>query len=269
MVLDSAQVIYIIGITLSCISLYIFLAVLILSKKFRNLPGRNLLSLCIARIFVSLLSSYSFVQSECYKTKYIVKLMLYFAFCFFIWNVVIAYDTWRTLRISTTKCLVVSGSRWKRFLAYSILGWILPFFVSISSDTKLWMPMILYSYKTPDFSIVIADFTFHLFILIIISNVFFSSGSLYYIWKNNNSIRSVDASSGLNFIQNFGLPLRLLLFSGYFSLFQLLLLILRCSEAFFYFSTINAYQGILFTFLFTYRRNVIECIDVGKNSIKG
>lgn len=270
-ILDSAHLLLRVGVILSSISLYFFLAVLILSKKFHNLPGRNLLSYCVSKIFVVTLHSLGLMEKDYYDNKYFVKSMKYSFFCMYTWNVLIAYDVWRTVRISSTEFLIVSGNRWRRFLIYSTLGWILPFFMNMS-ETILWMPMDYYlmkkSLEYPNLSTVFTDFTFHLFIFAFISNIFFSSGSLYYIWRNYKSIHNMNSSnnsSGISFIVNFGLPLKVLMFGGYSSLLGALLFFFGSTKVVFYFSVAYSYQGVFITFLFIYGRNVFECINVGKN----
>lgn len=249
-------------------SLSFFIAVLLLSKKFHNLPGRNLLSFCISRLLLIRIYSHALATGGYINNEILAKLSLYFYLCSYTWNLIIAYDTWRTVRISSTQCLTVSGDRWRRFWVYSFFAWLSPL-ISLTPYVNSWVIMKnIRSYQIGKNEAVDLDYTAYLFLFANLGNIYFGNASLYYIWRNGNSIQRKQTPER-NFIENFALPMRLLLFGGYFMLIGMLFWFLQWGEWAFYISVIVSYQGTLMTFLFTYRKNVFESIDVSRYNIKG
>lgn len=115
------------GLGLSCVCLLLHLGAFLLVPDLRNLSGKNLASLCIV-----LLAAYTtFILSvfgepgkrECFI---LAAAMYYFFLSSFCWMSVMAFDIWRTLRMATSELRVSVGGQWRKFVAYSLYGWVLP-----------------------------------------------------------------------------------------------------------------------------------------------
>ncbi|XP_066941803.1 uncharacterized protein [Macrobrachium rosenbergii] len=111
--------------SLSVVCLLFHLVISVLSKELRSLPGRNLASLCL-----SLLLSYiTFITGPFLESKttacYVSASVMYFSWMSsFCWMSVIAFDTWWCFEKTAQDFHRAQGSRWFRFLLYSISSWL-------------------------------------------------------------------------------------------------------------------------------------------------
>ncbi|XP_076028626.1 uncharacterized protein LOC143017726 [Oratosquilla oratoria] len=117
----------IVGLSISSVCIVLHLLAFVVVPELRNLSGKNLASLCVA-----LLTAYvAFIlgqfgepgKPECFV---LAAVMYYFFLASFCWMNVMAFDIWRTLRMATSELRVSTGRQWKKFVAYSFYGWILP-----------------------------------------------------------------------------------------------------------------------------------------------
>lgn len=241
------------GYIISTPFLYFFLAVLLLSEKFHNLPGRNLTSLCFSWAAINtihifrLLTKCNALHSE-----------LYFLLCECAWYFIISYDTCRTVSRSTNKLIVSSGNKWKRFLAYFTFGWLFPLLLILVFPVHLTEYLFPKGFHYENWSSFITDLRIHCVVYLIMSN-YFSVSSLYYIWRSKYSMRQWKSQDG-KFIVNFTLPMKLLLISGIILCFNVISSIFEWPTASYIFYIMYCYQGFMITTLFTYRRGVLQSI---------
>ncbi|XP_064083997.1 uncharacterized protein LOC135199786 [Macrobrachium nipponense] len=112
-----------ISVSMACLLLH--LAISVLSKELRSLPGRNRASLCL-----SLLLSYiTFITGPFLETNttacYVSASVMYFSWiASFCWMTVIGFDTWWCFEKTATDFHLAQGSGWFRFLLYSVSSWL-------------------------------------------------------------------------------------------------------------------------------------------------
>lgn len=261
---SSSDAIKLIGMNISTISLYILLAVFLLSEKFHNLPGRNLTSLCISWIgFYTINLLFDGFNYNCPNSDLLLKLWLYFMINGFAWNFIISYDTWRTVRMSFNKCVVSKGSRWKRFCAYSIFAWIFPILLVKRNNDYSWATQS-YDYDSFNiyaFSNFLTDSLIFPIIMLIVSNFIFSVSSLYRIWRNKYYTRNMQRSTETKFIEEFNLLMKFILIGG---LIPILCTIFACFELHIcvtLLENVYAYQGFILTLLFITQKDIIRSIS--------
>lgn len=116
-------------ICLSIIGLLFTLAVYSAVPRLRNVPGKCLMSLSVAKISANLcfLSSHAVYNShhEYWSCRVIGILRHYFILTMFLWTVVIAFDCYRTFR-SSKSLINVNSNRSTSFRRYSLFSWSTP-----------------------------------------------------------------------------------------------------------------------------------------------
>ncbi|CAL4069888.1 unnamed protein product [Meganyctiphanes norvegica] len=115
------------GLSLSCLGILTHLIAFLIVPDLRNLSGKNLASLCIV-----LLAAYATfilgIFGESGKTEcfIVAAAMYYFFLSSFCWMNIMAFDIWRTLRMATSELRVSQGGQWRKFIFYSLYGWLVP-----------------------------------------------------------------------------------------------------------------------------------------------
>ena len=132
-------------ICLSIIGLMLTLAVYSIVPRLRNVPGKSLMSLSVAKIAANLcfLSSHLVYNSryQYWGCRVIAILRHYFILTMFLWTAVIAFDCYRTFRGS--KSLIhVNSIRGSSFVRYSLFCWSIPS-LFISKYTYIFGPKLL------------------------------------------------------------------------------------------------------------------------------
>ncbi|XP_014292378.1 uncharacterized protein [Halyomorpha halys] len=113
------------GIAVSIVCLVLHLTAFCLVSDLRNLPGKNMASLCVALLlaYTSFVTGRFLHGDACIVVSVVA---FYFFLASFTWMLIISFDVWRTLKLSTSHLRVSSGKQWKRFIAYSLLSWLIP-----------------------------------------------------------------------------------------------------------------------------------------------
>lgn len=259
------------GFIVSTLSLFFFLSILLLSKKFHNLPGRNLTSLCISWIGVNMIYLWANNKlNECVSYEEdVMKLIVYFYTSGSAWNLIISYDTWRSMRRSSNKCAISKGNRWRRYCMYSIFGWIYPLCLAIqhqlpsTKEELIFIPMDL-----EDLLWFILDYRMCPWFFLLTGNLFFGIGSLYYITKNSFSMQ-MQQSRTKKFIMFFTLPMKVLMINGGLMLTPIIFLKIHWDLLFVLSIVLYSYQGFFMTILFTYGKNIFQTIKIGRSRCLG
>ncbi|XP_050420432.1 uncharacterized protein LOC126833258 isoform X2 [Adelges cooleyi] len=114
---------------LSALSLIAHLSLFAADAEPKNLPEKNLASLCLSLLlgYVSWLSIAVGAVPKGKTSCVVSALMMQFGFlASFAWMSVMATDVWIVLYASTKKLRLVGGKRNKRFAAYSAFAWLTP-----------------------------------------------------------------------------------------------------------------------------------------------
>lgn len=120
------RIVTFIGLAVSIIGIILHLLAFAINSALRNLSGNNLASLCVALI----LAYVSFIVGLLVQvggiTCKIAAVFTYYSFmASFSWILIMAYDVWKTLRMSTVHLRVVSRERrWCVFIVYSGISWL-------------------------------------------------------------------------------------------------------------------------------------------------
>ncbi|XP_069683896.1 uncharacterized protein [Periplaneta americana] len=114
----------VVGISLSVACLLLHLAACAATPRLLNLPSLNLASLCVALLL--LYSSFIASGIQQPPCTAIAVFLHYSLLATFSWMFLISHDVCRTIRASTSKLQLTSGSKWRRFGLYSACGWLTP-----------------------------------------------------------------------------------------------------------------------------------------------
>ncbi|XP_076047388.1 uncharacterized protein LOC143028920 [Oratosquilla oratoria] len=113
------------GASCLCLALHLIAFIFIPSPK--NLSEKNLASLCFALLaaYVTFFAGQWTVPggTGCFAVG---AIMYFFFLASFCWMSVLAFDTRRMLRTTTRDLRVSKGRQWRKFVAYSLYGWLLP-----------------------------------------------------------------------------------------------------------------------------------------------
>ena len=137
-------IVSVIGQIISIICLIILLTVYMILPQLRNIPGKNLMclsaSLLVAQILF--LTAVGATDNRIFCT--IISTVLHYSFlAAFCWINVMSFDIWRTFSQDT----VSLGNKRKKFLFYSIYGWLTPFFTIIVSTIVNYAPGVQQIYR--------------------------------------------------------------------------------------------------------------------------
>ncbi|XP_050544455.1 uncharacterized protein LOC126907315 isoform X1 [Daktulosphaira vitifoliae] len=128
------------GSSISVMALLAHLILFTINSEPKNLPEKNLASLCF-----SLLIGYCCSLSSFSATKVgglpciLLALTMHFGFlASFAWMSVMAIDVWIVLYASTKKLRLVGGKRNKRFILYSAFAWLTPAAFTASAASLQW-----------------------------------------------------------------------------------------------------------------------------------
>ncbi|XP_068241463.1 uncharacterized protein [Palaemon carinicauda] len=109
-------------VSVFCLSLHLFTFILL--NSLRNLVGKNLASfaMCLLIAYVIFLASPSVSTdtTSCYVTACLIYFCFFASFC---WMNIIAFDTWDSFRMVTSRLYLRRGDQKKRFLLYSLYCW--------------------------------------------------------------------------------------------------------------------------------------------------
>ncbi|PSN42081.1 hypothetical protein C0J52_13013 [Blattella germanica] len=120
-------------LSISIFFLVLHLIVFFATLRLRNMPSMNLASLCISLLLLyCCFIANGFLEPPCMVTA---VAMHYSLLASFAWMFIISFDIWRAIRASTIKLRTISGSKWKLFFAYSLAAWFSPAFVVAISLT--------------------------------------------------------------------------------------------------------------------------------------
>jgi len=127
-------------ISLSIICLILHLMVYSFVPRLRNVPGKCLMSLSVAKVCANLCffsSQYVYNHHIGYICPVIAILRHYFILTAFLWTVVIAYDVYNTFKTSKSfVCLSKNGNH--MFIRYSLFCWTIPVVFVGMSKKKLF-----------------------------------------------------------------------------------------------------------------------------------
>ncbi|XP_069690478.1 uncharacterized protein [Periplaneta americana] len=115
------------GLGLSVVCLALHLGAFLVSPSLRNLSGKNLASFCAALLvaYITFIAA-EFLEVGGAACTLAAVVLYYTLMASFSWLLLMAFDVWRTLRLSTVHLRVVSReSRHHVFLTYAVLAWLL------------------------------------------------------------------------------------------------------------------------------------------------
>lgn len=113
-----------VGVIISLMSLLVQFVVYMIFPELRNTPGKCLICLVVS-LFVGQLT-FLFVAHDGPACFYLAAAMHFGFLAAFFWMNALAFDIFRTFTATNVASLSSSGSKWKRFLAYSIYAWLCP-----------------------------------------------------------------------------------------------------------------------------------------------
>lgn len=113
-----------VGVIISLMALLIQFIVYMIFSELRNTPGKCLICIVVS-LFVGQLT-FLFVAFEGPACFYLAAAMHFAFLAVFFWMNVLAFDIFRAFAVTNTASLSTSGTKWKRFLAYSIYAWLCP-----------------------------------------------------------------------------------------------------------------------------------------------
>jgi len=106
------QYITMVGLSLSIIFLTVHLSVFIATLKLRNLSSMNLASLCLSLLFLYATFIISGFQKPRSTSCVVIAVLIHYSLtASFCWMLVIAFDIWRVVRQTTTRLRVLSGRK--------------------------------------------------------------------------------------------------------------------------------------------------------------
>ncbi|XKL59303.1 hypothetical protein PGB90_000319 [Kerria lacca] len=254
-----------IGLSLSIFLLCIHLAVFAIVDDFRNLPGKNLASFCVALLleYSSTLISGVLEGTACYINEIAAY---YFIMASAFWMLTMSYDIWQTLRSSTNELTISNGKQCKKFVLYSLWSWLMPAVLTLLVFFILPRLIENFDLDFQDFdktkcSFVETDmmyiFVTAVFGTILLLNTFFFASSVYYIFSTQSAVRR---NKNTAFVSHFRIYGRLSLIMGvswtaefiiYYSDFDIL------SATF---KIINTFEGLFIVLAFTIRKEVLQYV---------
>ncbi|PSN47904.1 hypothetical protein C0J52_03376 [Blattella germanica] len=242
-----------IGISLSIFFLVIHLVIFCMTPKLRNLSSMNLASLSVSLLllYCAFFASWRLQDTEgpCIASAVI---MHFSVLCVFFWMFTIAFDISRVLRESTAKLVALQyGKHWKRFAAYSALSWLVPAVISavtlgiqyLLEESEDLNPLFGYErcwFNNPDALLLFC--VAPLFIVMILNIVFFC-WSAYTIYTTTSHMRNSS-----NTQQDFRLYVRLALIMGLTWITGIIASYADIEAIWYLFVLLNTLQG-LFIFL--------------------
>ncbi|XP_076332587.1 G-protein coupled receptor Mth2-like [Tachypleus tridentatus] len=121
-----------VGLGISILCLMLHFIILLYIPYFRNTAGRNLASLVLSLLVAFsafLVGEVGFISpSDCNRVAVVTY---YFFLASLFWMNVLALDVFRTIRLGAKEFRVVRGKQWRRFLIYSLYGWVSPLAIVI------------------------------------------------------------------------------------------------------------------------------------------
>ena len=137
-------IVSVIGQVISIICLIILLAFYALISKLRNIPGKNLMCLSASLLLAQLLFLTGVGATDIEAICLLISALLHYSFmAAFFWINVMSFDIWRTFSQET----VTSPDNAKKFLFYSLYGWLSPLFILIISAIVNWLPNVQNGYR--------------------------------------------------------------------------------------------------------------------------
>ena len=112
--------------------------------QLRNIPGKNLMCLSASLLVAQILFLTAVGATDNRIVCTIIATVLHYSFlAAFFWINVMSFDIWRTFSQDT----VSLGNKRKKFLFYSIYGWLTPLFIIIVSTIVNWAPGMQQIYR--------------------------------------------------------------------------------------------------------------------------
>ena len=137
-------IVSVIGQIISIICLIILLTVYTVLPQLRNIPGKNLMCLSASLLMAQILflTAVGATDNRIFCT--IIAAVLHYSFlAAFFWINVMSFDICRTFSQET----VSVGNKRKKFVSYSIYGWLTPFFIIVLSVIVNWTPGVEEMYR--------------------------------------------------------------------------------------------------------------------------
>ncbi|XP_069695616.1 uncharacterized protein [Periplaneta americana] len=254
----------VVGISLSVVCILLHLGVFIATPKLRNLPSMNLASLCLAltMLYICFLAN-GFLQPPC---KVLAVATHYSLLTTFSWMFIISFDIWRTIRRSTSKFHISSGSKWQRFFSYSVACWLVPVLIVVSAvilDNSGEQTNIRPGYGVSNCWFhnrgALIVFVATPLLVVMCLNVAFFSWTSYLIHSTKSKM---DKTSTARI--DFRLFLRLAIIMGLTWITGIIAGLLQMSVVWYVFVLLNTLQGVFIFVVFSCTRKVWKELKKGK-----
>ena len=137
-------IVSVIGQIISIICLIILLTVYTVLPQLRNIPGKNLMCLSASLLVAQILFLTAVGATDSRTFCAIIAAVLHYSFlAAFFWISVMSFDIWRTFSQETASL----GNKRKKFVFYSIYGWLTPLFIIMLSAIVNWAPGVQQMYR--------------------------------------------------------------------------------------------------------------------------
>ncbi|KAK7069719.1 hypothetical protein SK128_004726, partial [Halocaridina rubra] len=265
-----------VGMGVSCICMTCHLVAFLLVPELRNIPGKNIASLCLSLLVSNATFIINmFVDPNAVACLVLAAAMYFFFLSSFCWMNVTAFDIWYTFKLTKTKLRVSGGNQWRKFLAYSLYSWVLPG-VAVASviiiDTvrpdsipKDFLPYLgerwcWFGHRKA----LLVFFALPMTILIILNCAFFISTAWII---TETTLASANNPSSSHHKNKYKIHLRLAVLMGFTWLSGTLAGYLQLEALWYVFVVLTTLQGAFIFIAFTCRRKVWRVMGINIHKI--
>ncbi|KAJ9583812.1 hypothetical protein L9F63_021844, partial [Diploptera punctata] len=267
------RIVTFVGIGVSILGLTLHLLAFLVNPALRNLSGKNLASLCVALLlaYISFIIGL-LVEVGGMTCKVSAVLTYYSLMASFSWILMMAYDVWKTLRISTVRLRVVSReTRWCVFILYSGISWILipGVLVAIAlikqndmTDLTYWPGFGVHNCWFGNRLALLAFFLFPVGVVMILNTILYLAGT-YMICNTNITPTNKTSHRNYKLFARLAVLMGLTWITGFFANY------LNVDAIWFIFIFFNAFQGLFIFIAFTLtsrvRKGIRSQVSVSKS----